>query len=70
MEGYLTLTVLVATACAAVIWMRLPYVLAVDVPPGPPLTGWLSGHFSILPSTKPWKVYTEWANKYGTFGGG
>ncbi|KAF5315445.1 hypothetical protein D9619_007174 [Psilocybe cf. subviscida] len=36
-----------------------------SLPPGPPVTNWLLGHLSILPATKPWKVYTEWGHQYG-----
>ncbi|KAF5315063.1 hypothetical protein D9619_007436 [Psilocybe cf. subviscida] len=38
---------------------------SLPLPPGPPITSWLSGHLSILPATQPWKVYTEWAGAYG-----
>ncbi|KAF5315496.1 hypothetical protein D9619_007173 [Psilocybe cf. subviscida] len=36
-----------------------------SLPPGPPVTNWLLGHLSILPATKPWKIYTEWGRQYG-----
>ncbi|KAF5325488.1 hypothetical protein D9619_009914 [Psilocybe cf. subviscida] len=65
-EGYLTLIALFTASCAAIIWMRSSHLHSLHVPPGPPLTGWLSGHVAILPLTKPWKVYTEWAHKYGS----
>jgi hypothetical protein len=64
-EGYLTLTALTAAVCAAIFWARSSRFRSVDVPPGPPMTDWLSGHAAILPLKKPWKVYTEWAHKYG-----
>ncbi|KAF5315498.1 hypothetical protein D9619_007171 [Psilocybe cf. subviscida] len=64
-EGYFTLITLIAGACAAVIWTRSSHLRSLHLPPGPPLAGWLSGHVSILPSTKAWKVYTEWTHKYG-----
>ncbi|KAF5315270.1 hypothetical protein D9619_007192 [Psilocybe cf. subviscida] len=38
---------------------------SLPLPPGPPVTSWLSGHSSIIPATQPWKVYTKWAEKYG-----
>ncbi|KAF5314926.1 hypothetical protein D9619_007168 [Psilocybe cf. subviscida] len=65
-EGYsISLLALVVGICAAVVWTRSSCSRSVGVPPGPPLAGWLSGHLALLPSTKPWKVYTEWAHKYG-----
>ncbi|KAF5327728.1 hypothetical protein D9619_004539 [Psilocybe cf. subviscida] len=37
----------------------------IPLPPGPPATSWLSGHFSILPQTHQWEGYMEWAKTYG-----
>ncbi|KAF5325127.1 hypothetical protein D9619_010038 [Psilocybe cf. subviscida] len=59
-----------ASICALVLsgiaarfrWARFRNI---PFPPGPPATGWISGHFSILPQTHPWEGYMEWAKTYG-----
>ncbi|KAF5314896.1 hypothetical protein D9619_007188 [Psilocybe cf. subviscida] len=49
----------------AVLRSRSSLLRPLPLPPGPPVTSWLSGHLSLLPKAQPWKVYTDWAKKYG-----
>ncbi|KAF5319657.1 hypothetical protein D9619_008644 [Psilocybe cf. subviscida] len=44
---------------------RLSPLRALPLPPGPPVTSWLSGHLSILPAAQPARVYAKWAETYG-----
>ncbi|KAF5314830.1 hypothetical protein D9619_007202 [Psilocybe cf. subviscida] len=63
-QNVLTVLIGVIILYAALRSMSFP-LRSLPLPPGPPVTSWLSGHLSILPTTQPWKVYTKWAEKYG-----
>lgn len=62
-------TVLTALIGADMLYITLrskvSLLRSLPLPPGPQVTSWLSGHLSIVPATKPWKLYTKWAEKYG-----
>ncbi|KAF5322721.1 hypothetical protein D9619_000358 [Psilocybe cf. subviscida] len=60
------LTVLIgAIVIFAVLRSKSSPLRSLPLPPGPPITNWLSGHLSIVPATQPWKIYAKWAEKYG-----
>jgi len=36
-----------------------------NYPPGPPPSGFVTGHMKDIPDKKPWVTYNKWAKEYG-----
>ncbi|KIK65278.1 hypothetical protein GYMLUDRAFT_38711 [Collybiopsis luxurians FD-317 M1] len=61
---------LVASAIVAAILVflgldKLSHRRPRNYPPGPPPSGFLTGHMKDIPDKKPWITYNKWAKQYG-----